>query len=166
MGEGMRSITSSRFGSLSTDENELIVFEHGLLGMPNEREFLLIKHREASVIHWLQSARTPDFALPLVPAHLLAMDYPEQPLTTLAALADVPDPLDQIALLVVACFDGGVPTVNLVAPIVVGTESRRAAQVVVPRGCYGVREPFELWAPGTTSARPQMLPEQRGESCL
>jgi len=161
----MRHIESTRFGTLTANDDEILVFERGLLGMPSEREFLLIKHRTTSVIHWLQSLTSPDLALPLVPAHLLAMEYPEEPLNVLAEMAEVPDPLDQLALFVVACFEFGMPTVNLIAPIVVGTASRRATQVVTPRRSYGVREPFELWAPGVEPRPAMMSVEQRGESC-
>ncbi|MFO0565995.1 MAG: hypothetical protein U0263_10055 [Polyangiaceae bacterium] len=52
------------------------------------------------------------------------MEYPEEPLNVLAEMAGS-DPLDQLALFVVACFEFGMPTVNLIAPIVVGTASRR-----------------------------------------
>ncbi|MBI3206930.1 MAG: flagellar assembly protein FliW [Myxococcales bacterium] len=113
--------------------------------MPSEREFVLLRHAEKSVVMWLQSTTAPGFALPVVAAHQLDPAVSEFPVGELAARAGLPDQHDEIAVLVVTSFGSASgPTVNPIAPIVIGTTSLKGAQVPYPRSGLGVREKLTL----------------------
>lgn len=123
--------------------------------MPSEREFVLLRHAEKSVVMWLQSTTAPGFALPVVAAHQLEPAVSDLPIGELAARAGLPDELDEIAVLVVTSFGSDwSPTVNPIAPIVIGTRSLKGAQVLFPRPGLGVREKLTLADTGDDAMSP------------
>lgn len=151
----MTEIRTTRFGNVEAARIPRIQFPLGLPGMPSEREFVLLRHDEKSVVLWLQSTMSPGFALPVVAAHQLDPAPAGLPLGELAARAGLPDELDEIAVLVVTSFGSDwSPTVNPIAPILIGTASLRGAQVLCPRPGLGVREKLTLASPSDRAMSP------------
>src|SRR5689334_9608196 len=107
-------IQTTRFGMLSLELPVVLNFPRGLLGLPGEHDFVLLRHRESSAIGWLQSVKTPALALPVVAASELAPGYPEEALENAIRRADM-DENAELGVLVVltAAAHGNMPTVNL-----------------------------------------------------
>jgi flagellar assembly factor FliW len=136
-------IESTRFGTMDIDPQRVIEFPSGLIGFPEERQFVLVHHGNSESIAWLQSARTPSLALPVVGAHEFSPAYPDVPLTEAARRAGLDGSPDDMAALVVLCANPGTQsTVNLAAPIIVDAARWTAAQVILEGTRFSTREAF------------------------
>lgn len=137
------NIQSRRFGSIEIDDESVLTFPEGIIGFPDEHAFVLIPHNSGGFLAWLQSARSPDLALPVVSAHAFGDKYPDVPVEPAAEAAGLGTNVEDIAVLVVLCAPQGQPaTVNLLAPIVVNVATRRGAQLILDGSRFTTRELF------------------------
>ncbi|MGC4092237.1 MAG: flagellar assembly protein FliW [Polyangiaceae bacterium] len=137
------NITSQRFGALEVEEDQVLQFSAGVIGFPNEREFVLVPHNASGFLAWLQSTKTPALALPVVSAHAFGDKYPDVDIEPALTNADLGESLEESALMVVLCAPQGQPaTVNLLAPIIVNAATRRGAQVILEGSRFTTRELF------------------------
>ena len=94
------------FGEIDIDEEKIITLENGMIGFPDLRKFTLIfdkeKERTPSSIMWFQSMDEPEVT-----------EDNTYILVTLTAAADKKD-----------------TTVNLKAPLVINTDTRKGCQVI------------------------------------
>jgi len=128
-------VESERFGRLELPEADAIAFPRGLIGFPEEREFVLLAREGSERVAWLQSMRTPALAFPVVSAHGLGVEYPDVPLP--APWGEAPD---LAVLAVLAAPTGGPATVNLMAPVIVNAATRRGEQVLLEGTRFSARE--------------------------
>jgi flagellar assembly factor FliW len=153
-------VNTRRFGEIEIEPREVVHFPVGIAGFPEERAFILVRTKETGSIAWLQSVRTPGLALPLVSAHLFGDAYPDVNYLPIAESAGIGSSLDELALMVVLSAPQGAPaTVNLLAPIVVNTESRIGGQLFLDGTSFGTREMFvipDAAKSSSASAQPQM----------
>ena len=139
------NIESQRFGTLEINDDELLSFPAGVIGFPTEQRFALVPHHGSGYIAWLQSVSTPELAFPVVSAHAFGDKYPDVPVGGAAQEAGLEGPEDGLAVMVVLCALNGQPaTVNLLAPIVVNTATRRGAQIILEGTRFSTREFFVL----------------------
>jgi flagellar assembly factor FliW len=138
-------VNTRRFGEIEIEPREVLHFPVGIAGFPDERAFILVRTRETGHIAWLQSARTPTLALPLVSAHAFGSAYPDVAFMPIAEKAGLGSNLEDMAMMVVLSAPQGQPaTVNLLAPIVVNTETRIGGQIFLEGTSFGTREFFVL----------------------
>lgn len=137
------NISSQRFGALEVGEEQVLQFPEGLIGFPNEREFVLIPHNATGFLAWLQSTRSPAIALPVVSAHAFGSKYPDVSIDASTTSLGLGNESDDVALMVVLSAPQGQPaTVNLLAPILVNVTTRRGAQVILDGSRFSTRELF------------------------
>ena len=135
------NISSQRFGALEIGEEQVLQFPEGIIGFPNEREFVLIPHNSTGFLAWLQSTRSPAIALPVVSAHAFGSKYPDVSIEAEAKALGLDE--DDVALMVVLSAPQGQPaTVNLLAPILVNVTTRRGAQIILDGSRFSTRELF------------------------
>ena len=126
---------------LDVPEDRVIRFPMGLIGMEQEKEFVLLEREQSPRIAWLQSTRNPDLVLPIVSGHELAEEYPDVPLDGaifsehLGAVGD-----ESAVMVVLSCPPGAVPTVNLASPLVVNSKTRTGTQIILRGSRYASRE--------------------------
>jgi flagellar assembly factor FliW len=138
-------VNSDRFGVIEVDTNDVLSFPTGIIGFPNDNEFLLIRKTDSEMIAWLQSVRTTYLALPVVSAHVLAPRYPDVSIENFAERAGLGNHLDDLAVLAVLSAPPNLPaTVNLMAPIIVNAITRMGAQVLLEGTRFSTRELFVL----------------------
>lgn len=136
-------IQTSRFGTFEVDDKDPIHFPQGMIGFPEEKQFVLLRHRDDSAIGWLQSTTTAGLAFPVVSIDALAVVYPTIAVTPPAEEAN--QEVDPHAVMAVLCASAGQPaTVNLLAPIVVNVRSRKGAQILLEGTRFSTNEPFVL----------------------
>ncbi len=138
---------TTNFGTITIDEKDLIDFPAGMIGFANETKFLLIRQREGSPIAWLHSATNPALAFPVISLEALAVQYGEEAMMNAAIAAGIGnDPSTWSIMLVFAAPGTDVPpTVNLVAPIIVDSETRMGAQVLLDSTHLSACEPLSTW---------------------
>lgn len=137
------TINSERFGTIEMDGGEVIEFPTGLIGFPNERNFILVRHGDSGSVAWMQSTDNPTFALPVVSAHGFGSAYPDVPMEEAAQSAGICNPGDEMAVMaVLSAPRSGPATVNLMAPIVVNVATRKGAQILLDGTRFSTRELF------------------------
>ncbi len=128
---------------IEVPEANVITMPLGIPGFAEAREFVLIDHKPGSMFRWLQSLddaalafvvidplmADPEFPVANVRSHLGFLDLDEDEEVVVVAICTIP-PRPKT------------PTVNLLAPIGIGVNSRRAAQVVLHETTYDARAPF------------------------
>ena len=134
------------FGEVDIEEAKLITFEGGIIGFPDMKKFALIYDSEKGVnagIRYLQSMDEPTFAMPVMDPLSVCEDYnPEVEDELLAKLGD----LDENNLLVMTTVtvpkDIKEMSVNLMGPIIINTDTRKACHVIVDGDKYPVKYPI------------------------
>lgn len=136
-------------------DSSTVWFPHGLFGMGDHQRFTVHDLGEGSRFHALVSCRDAAVQLIVAEAQDVWPGYPVEDVRRAAAdvLPELAEQDTAVAVVVTAPADGSTPTVNLMAPLVVGLESRRAVQVIVERPELGLAHPL---LPGRTreEARP------------
>ncbi len=137
------NIVTERFGALEIDDEQILDFAQGIIGFPNERQFVLLPHSSTGFLAWLQSTQSPAIALPVVSAHVFGAKYPDVAIEPSASELGLGGNVDELAVMVVLSAPQGQPaTVNLLAPIVVNVATRKGAQLILDGSRFSTRELF------------------------
>jgi flagellar assembly factor FliW len=143
-GNDMR-VESRKFNTvLELDDDAVICFPHGLIGFADETRFVLLERDHSPRIAWLQSVDNPDLALPVVSCHELAEPYKNGDLGDVLDDDEEADSEDTAMMVVLTCQNGMLPTVNMVAPLVVDARTRTGKQVLLKNSRFATREPLSL----------------------
>lgn len=125
------TITTRDFGQMELDEGQLLDFRSPIFGFDNLRRYALLSDEETGAgLMWLQSVEQPDTCFILLDPEEIGLDYkPEIPADAkeLLALTSVP----AIRLIAVVPAEFRQTTVNLKSPILINTEKKWAAQVIL-----------------------------------
>jgi flagellar assembly factor FliW len=122
-------ITTSRFGRIDVDADDILRFPSGLPGLEDCREWALLADASNDALGWLQSTNRGDVALAVVSPRRFVPDYQVRiPRSELSPLA-ISD-MRQAQVVVVVGTNGKSLTLNLKAPIVINLETRTGRQVV------------------------------------
>ena len=123
------------FGEIDIEDEKSIFFEQGIIGFPNLQNFALIYNSEKEkkgAISWLQSLDEPTFALPVMDPLTMCPDYnPRVEDELLKPLGELTE--DNLFVLVTVTVPQNIEeiAINLKAPIVINSVTRRAGQVIV-----------------------------------
>lgn len=138
------SIQTSRFGVLEVDESRVIHFPEGLLGFPEQKQYIILEHKPGSPFCWLQSMDSPDLAFVMASPLLVKEDY-------LESLSENEKPFfhsesgDDIAVFsLVTIPHGDVErmTINLTGPLVIDVSAKTGRQVILSESGHDHRHPF------------------------
>lgn len=132
------------FGMVDIDDDKVITFDDGLIGLEEYKKFAIINdvEEEKSVISWLQSLEEPNFVLPIIDPLLVKKDYdPVVEDEWLESLGEMKS--EDYAVLVTLTVPENVEkmTTNLKAPIVINMNTKKGAQIIVENQEYIVRYP-------------------------
>ena len=136
-------LNTKLFGNIDIDDDKILHFTNGIIGFPDLKDFALMYDAEKgkkSNIRWLQSVQEPAFAMPVLDPLAVMPDYnPEVEDELLKPIGELtPDELLVLVTLTVP-KDITKMSVNLRAPIVIHTESRKACQIIVDEEKYPVK---------------------------
>jgi len=138
-------ILETRLGSIEIKDDKIISFKNGILGLEEQKEYILLDHPGTDIIKWLQSLKDGDIALPVInPGNFFPKYSPkisQEDLNDLSikdtrqavvlCVINIPEDIEQI-------------TVNLKAPIVINTKTRLADQLIAQNPNYSTREPINF----------------------
>ena len=124
------------FGEIDIAEDKIITLENGMIGLPEFHKFALIfdeeKGMDASSIMWLQSMDDPQTAFPVMQPHMVKPDYnPTVSDEMLAPLGTLTGENTYVLVTLTAASDVEQTSVNLKAPVVINTETRKGCQLIV-----------------------------------
>lgn len=132
------------FGEIEIDEAKKLVFEQGVIGYPDYREFFLLHDSERegkSFISWLQSADDACFALPVIDP--LVVDEAYDPPVGEELLESLGAAKDEFILLTTIRVPAEIEkmTVNMKAPILIDATTQKGCQVILEDRKYEIRKP-------------------------
>ena len=143
-----KEVDTKHFGAVSYTEEQIIHFPAGLPAFEQERQFLLMEQEATAPVVFLQSLSWPELSfiplpLPLVhPAYQLAMSPEDLELLALPPDRQPTLGAEVYGLAIVTVPDGGPPTANLAAPIIINTRSRHAVQAIQADAGYSHAHPL------------------------
>lgn len=123
------------FGEIEIEDEKIINFEQGIIGFPELQHFTLIYDEEKekkSMISWLQSMDEPELAFPVMDPLAVCPDYnPNVEEDILKPLGELKE--DNLFVLVTVTVPSDVKqmAINLKAPIVINTDTRKGSQLIV-----------------------------------
>lgn len=131
-------IQSSRFGSVTIPEEDVILFTQPLLGFGRHRKYVLVEEKPDSLVRWLQSLDDPDLAFLVINPLTVLPDY---------EITLHPDDLkdleiqqaEEAQLLTLVTVSGNEVRTNLRAPIILNPAAHKAKQVVLQETDYPIR---------------------------
>ncbi|MBY0249247.1 MAG: flagellar assembly protein FliW [Nitrospiraceae bacterium] len=125
--------SSSRFGTLDIDDDNVLTFPSGLLGFPESRRYVILDHDTEAPFKWLQSLDEPALAFVIIDPDLLLADYHIE--VSGDALAEVQgseaDELSTAVILTIPSDDPGRMTANLRGPLLMHRRTRLCKQLVL-----------------------------------
>jgi flagellar assembly factor FliW len=137
----MPNFRTVRFGELDYRNEDVIHLPEGLVGMPQLRNWLILEMGDGGPMKWFQSLDRGDFGFPVSQAYLFHDDY-EFPLSNATGTRLGNQHPDDIATLIITTIHAGGDKVtgNLLAPLVIDTETRRGVQLNLGETSYGIQQ--------------------------
>lgn len=133
-------IQSTRFGQIEIADNELIHFPHALPGFPEEKTFAYLPYQPNSPFAFLQSANEPALTFVVVEPFAFFKEYSftleDAIVDELGLSNDKPPKIFNIVRIPEKTDE---MTANLLAPIIVNWNNRKAIQIVLEKSPYTVR---------------------------
>jgi len=135
------NLNGTRFGQIDYTEDDVVVFEEGLIGFARCREYVLLSTKEGSPFRWLQSVEDPCLAFLVVDPHYYVDSYAPA-IEDFEAVKLGIDRDTPCVVYTTAAIPAGSPsdmTINLAAPIVINPTSRKAKQLVIEDPAYTIK---------------------------
>lgn len=130
------------FGEVDLPEEKILTFDRGLIGFEDFKKYTILYdcEKENNNISWLQSVDEAAFAIPIIKPWLVREDYnPVVEDELLQGLGELTDDNLVILLTMNVPSDLKNMSVNLKAPIVINSDTRKGAQIVVENSDYEIR---------------------------
>jgi len=139
-------INTTNFGELQIDEKMAIHFDEGIAGFPEDKDFVILNNwdtEEPVPFMWLQSIEKEDLALVISIPFLLRSDYEFEIPDEICEKLGLSSP-ENVGVYTVCKIQDKIEnmTFNLVSPIIVNTENRKAMQFQLMNDDYKINEVF------------------------
>src|ERR1700677_108128 len=137
-------MVTRQFGTIQFQEDSVLQFPSGLPGFENKTRFVLVERPALKPLVVLQSLDSPELCFFAAPVdaidrnYHLRMTFDDE--RTLALTAP------PISLAILSASESGRWTANLLAPVVINKEARRAVQAVREDSLYSHRHPLDRGA--------------------
>jgi len=122
-------ISTTRFGTVSIDECDVLTFADGLIGMETCCRWVLLADAQNSALGWLQCIDMPQVALAVVSPRRFVPDYRVRVSRRDVEPLGLKSPGDAQVLVIVNQANGSL-TLNLKAPLVIHLDARQGRQVI------------------------------------
>ena len=137
----MPKFKTVRFGEFEYREEDVIHLTEGLVGMPNLRNWLILEMGDDVPMKWFQSLDRGDFGFPVAQSYLFHDDYDVKVGAAVQASLGTKDEEDLATLIITTVHPGGAKiTGNLLAPLVIDTETRAGHQLTIDDANYSMRQ--------------------------
>ena len=134
-------VETTRFGSITVEENDILTFPEGMLGFSKIHQYVLVERTDDSLFLWLQAMKKASVAFPLLEPQLFERNYrvelaeEDQKELELKDLKHA-----KVFAIITIPSDPTKMTANLKAPIVVNLKTRLAKQVILHEADYPIRK--------------------------
>ncbi|NLD38857.1 MAG: flagellar assembly protein FliW [Desulfatiglans sp.] len=142
------NIKTSRFGDIEIDKGRVIQFPDGLIGFPDDKEYIVMEHRSDSPFMWLQSVGNPDLAFVIINPFQVYPEYLKD-ISQEEENALKPDNNETVTIFAIVTIPTGKPhesTLNLMGPVVIDPVTNKGKQVILANSGYSHRHPVTFKA--------------------
>lgn len=137
----MPKFTTVRFGEFEYREEDVIRLGEGLVGMPHLQRWIILDMGEEIPMKWFQSLDRADFGFPLSQPYLFHDEYVVKVGQNVKADLGTTRDEDLVTMIITTVQKGGAKvTGNLLAPLVMDTETRRGAQITLDDARFSMRQ--------------------------
>jgi flagellar assembly factor FliW len=140
------NIKTSRFGTITIEEEKIITMPFGMLGFPDVKRFVILQHKENSPFFWYQSVDDPTLAFVIMSPFLFKPDYTVDLENVLKEMSwSEEEKQENLELYVVVNIPKGAPnkmTANLIGPILINNKIYQAVQMVISDSHYTHKFPL------------------------
>lgn len=124
------------FGEIDIEEDKIITLESGMIGLPEFRQFALIFDEEDGIektsVMWFQCMDDPETVFPVMQPNLVKPDYnPTVNDEMLSSLGQMTPECTYVLVTLTATAEAKDATVNLKAPIIINTDTKKGCQMIV-----------------------------------
>ncbi|MDZ4817804.1 MAG: flagellar assembly protein FliW [Planctomycetota bacterium] len=135
------NVTTTRFGRLEIEADDVLLFPTGILGMEDCRHWVLLADSQNDALGWLQSLSRAEIAMAVVSPRRFVPEYQLRVPRSEISPLEIDDLKQTQVLLIVGKNDEGI-TLNLKAPLVLNIE-RRLGRQVIANGDQSVQFPVQ-----------------------
>ena len=139
-------IKTTRFGTITIEEEKIITMPFGMLGFPDVKRFVILQHKENSPFFWYQSVDDPMLAFVIMSPFLFKPDYKVDLKNVLEEMSWMEEEKqNNLELYVVVNIPKGAPdkmTANLIGPILINNKIYQAVQMVISDSHYTHKFPL------------------------
>jgi len=133
-------IQSTILGRVEASESEILTFENGLPGFENERNFIVLSIEGNEVYQILQSINSKEVGFVTANPYLFISDYTFDLDESTVEVLDIESEEDIMVLTIVTVKEPfNTSTVNLKAPVIINTKSKKAKQCILENTDYPIR---------------------------
>ncbi|MBR6381533.1 MAG: flagellar assembly protein FliW [Lachnospiraceae bacterium] len=134
------------FGEVEVADEKILTFDNGIIGFPDLKHFALMHDEEKGAdagIRYLQSIEEPGFAMPVMDPLIVVPNYdPQVNDEYLSGLGELTEENIVVLVTVTVPSDLTKMTVNLQGPIVINSDNKKAAQIIVEGNDFSVKFPI------------------------
>jgi flagellar assembly factor FliW len=134
-------LVTRQFGKIEIEESSILQFPGGLPGFANKTRFVVMERAEWKPLVALQSIDSPDLCFFAAPVGAIDANYQlrmsSEDASTLALTGE------PVSLAILSASEPGRWTANLLAPVVINKEARRAVQAVRSDSLYSHQHPLD-----------------------
>lgn len=134
-------IETTHFGEIEINEENILEFKECILGFEDVRRFGIINSEDPkSPFKWIQAIEKPELAFAVVNPFEIKKDYDFQLKEDCISSLGIEN-AEQVAVFAIVRVpeDTKKISMNLKAPIIVNTENKKAAQIILDSDKYAVR---------------------------
>jgi len=139
-------IKTTRFGTITIEEEKIITMPFGMLGFPDVKRFVILQHKENSPFFWYQSVDDPMLAFVIMSPFLFKPDYKVDSENVLKEMSwNEEEKQNNLELYVVVNIPKRAPdkmTANLIGPILINNKIHQAVQMVISDSHYTHKFPL------------------------
>lgn len=140
-------INTSNFGEIEFDDKDKIVFNEGLLGFEDKKEFLLLNNYDTEdpvPFMWLQSVEDPELTFVVSIPFFLKKDYEVDIEESVCEKLDIKTPQD-VGIYTICKIrkDFKDMTVNFQSPLIINANTKMAHQIVMYDSPYKLDEKID-----------------------
>ena len=132
---------TTRIGVIAYGQEDVVHFPEGLLGFPEQKNYVVVEHKEGSPFRWLLSLEDTNLAFLAVDPALYVSDY-APPMPKSAAEALKLEETTPMLVYTIVTIPSGRPedmTLNLAGPVVLNCDANLGKQIVLDNEAYSVR---------------------------
>ena len=131
------------FGEIDLEEDKILTFDNGIMGFEDLKKFTILydnEEEETPMISWLQSLDEEALAIPVINPLAVKPDYnPIVEDELLGSLGTITEENVVILLSVTVPKDVKKTTVNLKAPFIINSDTKKGCQLIVENSDYEIK---------------------------